>query len=122
MLLKRLRINIPMLCLFALVVAAAVIRFILIYNNWPTTNSDEGNMGLLAMHVAFNGEHPIFFYGLPYLGPFQGYVAALLFRLFGVSLHTLRLALLLMFPVFLVCMYFLTRLLYTRTLALFTVL
>lgn len=120
--LKRLRINLHMACLFALIVAATVLRFVLISYNWPTTNSDEGNMGLLAMHVAFNGDHPTFFYGLPYMGPFQGYVAALLFRVFGVSLHTLRLALLLMFPLFLVSMYFLTRLLYTRGLALFTVL
>jgi hypothetical protein len=108
--------------MLALVVVATLARLILIYYNWPITNSDEGNMGLLAMHVAFRGEHPIFFYGLPYMGPLEGYIAAPLFHLFGVSLFSLRLGLLLLFPFFLIAMYYLTRLLYTKKLALFVVL
>ncbi len=68
-------------------------------------------MGLLAMHVAFQGDHPIFFYGGNYLGPLEGYAAAPLFRLFGVSLFALRLPLVLFFSVFLVSMYYLMRLL-----------
>jgi hypothetical protein len=107
--------------MLALVVAATLARFVLISYNWPVTNSDEGNMGLLAMHVAFRGEHPIFFYGLPYMGPLEGYIAAPLFHLFGVSLFSLRLGLLLLFPFFLIAMYYLTRLLYTKKLALFVV-
>src|SRR5437660_913461 len=105
----------------ALVALATIARFVLIYNNWPTTNSDEGNMALVALHVAYNGEWPIFFYGLPYLGPVEGYIAAPLFHLFGPSTFTLRLGLLPFFPLFLICMYYLTRLLYTQKLALFTV-
>jgi hypothetical protein len=107
--------------MLALVVAATLARFVLISYNWPVTNSDEGNMGLLALHVAFRGEHPIFFYGLPYMGPLEGYIAAPLFHLFGVSLFSLRLGLLLLFPFFLIAMYYLTRLLYTEKLALFVV-
>ena len=101
-----------------IVAAATLARFVLIYFNWPVTNSDEGNMGLLAMHVAYHGELPIFFYGLPYMGPLEGYIAAPLFHLFGVSLFTLRLGLLLLFGLFLISMYYLTRLLYTEKFAL----
>ncbi len=79
-------------------------------------------MGILARHVAFNGDTPIFFYGLPYLGPLEGYVAAPLFQLFGPSMFLLRLALLPYFVLFLPCMYYLTRLLYTRRLAVFVTL
>src|SRR5215471_12392210 len=104
--------------MLAIVAAATLVRFLLIYFNWPTTNSDEGNMGLLALHVAFQGDHPTFFYGLPYMGPLEGYIAAPLFRIFGVSLFTLRIGLLPLFAAFLICMYYLTRLLYTEKFAL----
>ncbi len=106
----------------ALVIIATILRFILIYSNWPITNSDEGNMGVLARHIAYNGEWPIFFYGLQYMGPIEGYLAAPLFHLFGSSLFTLRLGLLPFYPLFLICMYYLTRMLYTQLFALFTVL
>ena len=106
----------------ALVIIATILRFILIYSNWPITNSDEGNMGVLARHIAYNGEWPIFFYGLPYMGPIEGYLAAPLFHLFGSSLFTLRLGLLPFYPLFLICMYYLTSMLYTQLFALFTVL
>src|SRR5438270_3867253 len=116
--LKRIYISKSERWMFAIVAAATLARFLLIYFNWTTTNSDEGNMGLLALHVAFQGDHPTFFYGAPYLGPLEGYIAAPLFRLFGVSLFTLRLGQLLLFASFLICMYYLTRLLYTEKFAL----
>src|SRR5438067_856484 len=118
MYLKRFRIGPYELCMFAMVAAATLARLVLIYFNWPVTNSDEGNMGLLAMHVAYRGELPIFFYGLPYMGPLEGYVAAPLFHLFGSSLFTLRLGLLLFFAGFLLSMYYLIRLLYSEKFAL----
>jgi len=104
--------------MFAVVVAATVARLVLISYNWPVTNSDEGNMGLLAMHVAYRGELPIFFYGLPYMGPLEGYIAAPLFHLLGPSLFSLRVGLLPLFALFLISMYYLTRLLYTQKFAL----
>lgn len=116
--LKRIHISTNEWWMFAIVAAATLARFLLIYFNWPVTNSDEGNMGLLALHVAFQGDHPTFFYGLPYLGPLEGYIAAPLFRFFGVSLFTLRIGLLPLFATFLICMYYLTRLLYTEKFAL----
>ncbi|HLH62515.1 MAG TPA: hypothetical protein VKV20_12595 [Ktedonobacteraceae bacterium] len=117
---KHLRISREMLGVLALIFIATLVRFILISYNWPVTNSDEANMGLLARHIAYNGEWPIFFYGLPYLGPLEGYIAAPLFHLFGPSTFTLRLGLLPFYPLFVICMYYVTRLLYTRKLALFT--
>lgn len=104
--------------MFIIVAIATLLRFILIYFNWPVTNSDEGNMGLLALHVAYQGDHPTFFYGLPYMGPLEGYVAAPLFHLLGSSLFTLRLGLLLFFIGFLLSMYYLVRLLYNEKFAL----
>jgi hypothetical protein len=116
--LKRIHISINERWMLAIVAAATLVRFILIYYNWPITNSDEGNMGLLALHVAYQGDHPTFFYGLPYMGPLEGYIAASLFRLFGASLFTLRIGLLPLYAAFLICMYYLTRLLYTQKYAL----
>lgn len=117
-LLKRFRPGPYELCMFILVLLGTAVRFVLIAANWPVTNSDEGNMGLLAMHVAFRGEWPIFFYGLPYMGPVEGYIAAPLFHLFGVSLFSLRLGMLPIFALFVIAMYFLTRMLYSRPFAL----
>ena len=116
--LKRIHISKNEWWMFAIVAAATLARFLLIYFNWPVTNSDEGNMGLLALHVAFQGDHPTFFYGLPYMAPLEGYIAAPLFRIFGISLFTLRIGLLPLFAAFLICMYYLTRLLYTEKFAL----
>jgi hypothetical protein len=107
--------------MIVLVVAATLLRFVLISNNWPTTNSDEATMGLMAKHIAERGELPIFFYGQAYMGPVEAYVGALLVPFLGASIFTLRLGLLGFFAFFLVCMYYLTRLLYNRLLALTTI-
>jgi hypothetical protein len=107
--------------MFASVAIATLLRCVLIYFHWPFTDSDEGNMGLLALHVAYQGDHPIFFYGGPYLGPLEGYAAAPLFRLFGPSLFALRLPLVLFFIGFLVSMFYLIRLLYNEKFALASV-
>jgi hypothetical protein len=120
--LKRLSARKYELYLCGIVLFALALRFVLIAFNWPPTNSDEGNMGVLARHVAYNGEWPIFFYGQRgelYVGPIEGYVSALLFRIFGSSLFVLRLGLLPFFALFLVCMYGLTCLLQTKRFAIF---
>ena len=98
--------------MFASVAIATLLRCVLIYFHWPFTNSDEGIMGLLAFHVAYQGDHPMFYYGQSYQGPLEGYAAAPLFRLFGPSLFALRLPLVLCFTGFLLSMYYLVRLLY----------
>src|SRR5260221_7419310 len=107
--------------MFASVAVAALLRCVLIYFHWPFTNSDEGVMGLLALHVAYQGHHPIFYYGQFSQGPLEGYAAAPLCRLFGPSLFALRLPLVLFFIGFLVSMFYLIRLLYSEKFALASV-
>lgn len=121
MLSKRLRISSYEYVMFAVVAGAVLLRFILIRFNWPVTDGDESVMDLMATHIAYHHEHPTFFYGQNYMGPIEAYIGALLFRLFGVSIFALRLGLLPFFALFLVCMYYLTRRLYTEKFALFTV-
>ena len=68
MYLKYFKIGIHEICAFCLIIFATVLRIILIGQGWPQTDSDEGTMGLMALHIAYRGEHPIFFYGQGYMG------------------------------------------------------
>ena len=117
---KHLRLRRYELLALALITLAIVLRLILIANSWPQTSSEEGTTGLEAMHIAYRGEFPIFMYGLNYLGALEAYLGAILFHLFGVSLFSLRLGMIIFFALFLLCMYYLTRLLYSPQMALVT--
>lgn len=103
-----------------IIVAATLLRLVLIAQGWPHSNADEDTMGIMALHIAYNGAHPIFFYGQHYMGSLEAYIAAAFFRLFGASVFTLRLGPVLMFALFLVNMYLLASLLYSKKLALIT--
>lgn len=105
----------------AVIAGATLLRFILILQGWPETNGDESIMNLMALHIMEKGEHPIFFYGQNYMGAFEAYAGALMFRLFGVSVFSMRLEEILFYCGFLVCMYFITSRVYTRSLALITI-
>lgn len=118
--LQRFRIGPYELAALGIIAFTVLLRILLIANGWPETDSDEGTMGLEAMHIAFRGEHPVFLYGQNYMGMIEAYVGAFLFRLFGVSLFNLRLGMILLFTLFLVSMYCLTSLLYSKKLALLT--
>jgi hypothetical protein len=124
--LRRFHIRIPIalygLCAFCIIAVGVGIRIALIGAGWPHTNSDEGTYGMMAIDIAFHGAHPIYMYGQLYMGTTQAYLAALFFRLFGVSMFNLRLALVVLFALFLFAMYWLTSLLYTKGMALFTLL
>src|SRR5581483_1482393 len=98
------------------------IRVVLLSQGWPHTNSDEGTFGMMAINIAFHGEHPIFMYGQNYMGTTQAYLGAALFRLFGISLFNLRLGLVFLFALFMFAMYLLTSVLYTKSMALITLL
>jgi len=104
----------------ALIALAVLLRVVLIASGWPQHNSDESVMGLMALHINNRGELPIFFYGQFYMGATEAYLGAALFRLFGASVVTLRLVPLVLFALFLTCMYLLTSLLYSKPLALVT--
>jgi len=96
----------------------ACMRFALISQGWPPANSDEGTLGLMAMHIAYRGQLPIFFYGQGYMGSLEAYVGAALFPLFGSGFLALRAGVLLLFTLFLALMYLLVSLLYDKKLAL----
>ncbi len=79
-------------------------------------------MGLMALHILKQGEIPVFFYGQGYMGSLEAILAAPLFGFFGPSLFTLRIWLVLLYALFLLNIYLLTSLLYSKRLALFTLL
>jgi len=54
-------------------------------------DGDEAIVGLMARHIAFLGEFPVFYWGQPYLGSLEAFSAAVLFRLFDSSTLLLKL-------------------------------
>jgi hypothetical protein len=109
-------------CAVVIIALAMLLRIVLTAIGWPVTNSDESTMGLMAVHIATLKDFPIFLWGQNYMGAFEAYLGAVLFHVFGVSVFTLRLSTMLEFALFLVCMYLLASLLYTKKLALVTLL
>ncbi len=118
---KHLKINMYELAALGIIAVSVIIRLILISQNWPWTDSDEGTFGIMALRIAYHGAHPIFVYGQFYMGTLQAYLGAVMFHLFGPSLFSLRLGVLLLFVFFLVGLYLLTCTLYSRGLALITI-
>jgi predicted membrane-bound mannosyltransferase len=80
---KHLRIDLYDLWALGIILFAILLRLILIGVGWPPTDSDESTIGLMALHIAYHGEAPIFFYGQGYMGTLEAYLPALLFYLFG---------------------------------------
>lgn len=109
------------LWMWVIVIAGVLLRLVLISNHWPLTNSDEAVMDLMAKHIVEHGEWTVFFYGQAYMGPVEAYLGAALMPIFGISTATVRLGLVLFFALFLIAMYYLTRLLYNKQLALATI-
>jgi hypothetical protein len=107
--------------MLGILLLASSLRLVLMKLNWPVANADESIMDLMARHIAYQGEHPIFFWGQNYMGSIQAYLGAVLIHLVGSSAFSVRLGTLLIFALYLVCMYFLVRLLYTKAYALFTI-
>jgi hypothetical protein len=105
---------------FAIIALATLIRVLLIGQGWPELDSDQSIMGLMALHIADQGDHPVFFYGQHYMGSLEAFLAAPLFSLFGPSTFSLRIAVIFLFILFLISMYLLTRLLFSKQLALAT--
>jgi hypothetical protein len=103
-----------------IIACAVVLRLGLTALGWPQTNSDESTMGLMALHIMDHVQYPIFYYGQQYMGATEAYLASVVFRVFGASVFTLRLVTTGLFAVFLVTMYHLASLLYSRKLALVT--
>jgi len=115
---KRFKIDRHGLAALLIIIFAILLRLTLDAFGWPSTNSDEGTMGIMALHIAFRGEHPVLFYGQNYMGTMEAYLGAVFFHLFGTSLFTLRFSVILLDALFLASMYLLTCLLYTKNMAL----
>jgi hypothetical protein len=83
------------LCLGSAVVSVGL-RVLYLSQQWridlpehPASLAAEGLVGLMARHI-LGGERPIFYYGQSYMGALEGYLAAVLFRIFGASMAMLR--------------------------------
>src|SRR5258708_36839625 len=75
--------------LWLCLLVAVIIRIWLIIRTHGTLDGDEALLGIQAEHI-LQGERPIYFYGIPYFGSMEAYVAALLFAIFGPSVAALR--------------------------------
>ncbi len=102
----------------ALIVCGVALRLTLTLIGWPHGNSEEGTMGLEAMHILLRGERPIYLYGQNYMGVGEAYAGALAYRVFGVSTVSLRLGMIVCYAGFMVGVCWLARLLYSRRVAL----
>ncbi|GCF10311.1 ArnT family glycosyltransferase [Dictyobacter arantiisoli] len=118
---RNVRISPHTLFLALILLIAIALLVCLAYYNWPLPNSDESIIGLMALHIQRNGEHPLLFYGQDYMGSLQAYIGAFLFNLFGSSVFVLRLGMIVLYVAFMLCLYGLCRQLYTRYFALFMV-
>lgn len=101
-----------------LILCGVALRLALTLTGWPHTNSEEGTMGVEALHILQRGAHPIYLYGQNYMGVGEAYLAALAFRLFGASVASLRLGMIALYALFLVAVAWLATLLYSRRVAL----
>lgn len=117
---KYLKLDTYEILAFLLIGLAVGVRLTLAALGWPLVNADEGTIAIAARHIAYNGAHPIYFYGYDYMGLAQSYIGAALFHLFGPSLFTLRLGLTLLYALLMLAMYFITSMLFTKPVALLT--
>jgi hypothetical protein len=77
--------------LAGLVVLGLGVRLAILVSPLGELDGDEAVVGLMARHIAFLGERPVFYWGQPYLGSLEAFTAAPLFRLFGSSTLALKL-------------------------------
>ncbi len=115
---KYVKLGVYELAAMAIIVFGTLLRVVLVGLQWPLFNSDEGTMGIMALHIASRGDHPVFYYGQHFMGTLDAYLAAGVFRVLGSSILTLRGSMLLLYVPFLLVMYGLTRLLYSKQMAL----
>src|SRR5260370_35787566 len=75
--------------LWLCLLVAVIIRIWLTMRTHGSLDGDEALLGIQAEHI-LQGERPIYFYGIPYFGSMEAYVAAILFAIFGPSVAALR--------------------------------
>src|SRR3954452_10114451 len=74
-----------------LLLVGLALRLAVIASPLGEIDGDEAVVGLMARHIAFLGERPVFYYGQPYLGSLEAFSAAPLFKLFDSSTALLKL-------------------------------
>jgi hypothetical protein len=75
----------------ALVLVALIEKLAIMASPLGEIDGDEAVVGLMARHIAFLGERPVFYWGQPYLGSLEAFTAAPLFRVFDSSTLLLKL-------------------------------
>jgi hypothetical protein len=70
---------------------ALVVRLAILAGPLGELDADEAVVGLMARHIAFNGELPVFYYGQAYLGSLEAFTAVPLFVAFRASGVVLKL-------------------------------
>ena len=80
---KKFRFDIYDKSALAIIALAVGIRLLLLALGWPQTDSDEGTMGLMALHIAHHAQFPPVFYGQNYIGTLEAYLAAVFFLFLG---------------------------------------
>jgi Dolichyl-phosphate-mannose-protein mannosyltransferase len=79
------------ICSAGLLLIGLALRLAIIASPLGQIDGDEAVVGLMARHIAFLGERPVFYWGQPYLGSLEAFSAAPLFRLFNSSTPLLKL-------------------------------
>src|SRR5919204_2227240 len=77
--------------LAGLLLVGLAARLAVIGSQLGEIDGDEAVVGLMARHIAFLGERPVFYWGQPYLGSLEAFSAAPLFRVFDSSTLALKL-------------------------------
>src|SRR5207245_258896 len=77
--------------LAGLLLVGLAARLAVIGSQLGEIDGDEAVVGLMARHIAFLGERPVFYWGQPYLGSLEAFSAAPLFRVFDSSTFVLKL-------------------------------
>ncbi len=75
--------------LWLCLLVAILVRVLLIFHTRGTFDGDEALVGIQAQHI-LQGEFPIYFYGIPYLGSLEAYLLAIVFAIAGSSAWALR--------------------------------
>jgi hypothetical protein len=75
--------------LWLCLLVALLIRVWLTVRTHGILDGDEALLGIQAEHI-LQGYRPVYFYGIPYFGSLEAYVAAILFAIFGPSVAVLR--------------------------------
>ena len=108
----------------ALVFAAALTRFALLLLARTHVHSDEAVIGLMGKHISEGRYFPFYMYGQAYSAAtsWEGYLAALSFKLFGVGVIPLKSCIVLLSLVCLVLFYAMARAIYDQATAVFSTL